>query len=98
MLAAGHSAIVDAVFAHDDERRAVARAGGGAFQGLFLTADLATRVARVGARMADASDADADVARAQERYDLGALDWVAVDASGTPDDTLQRAKAALRKS
>ena len=48
--------------------------------------------------MADASDADADVARAQERYDLGALDWVAVDASGTPDDTLQRAKAALRKS
>ena len=98
VLASGHSAIVDAVFAHDDERRAVARAGGGAFQGLFLTADLATRVARVGARMADASDADADVARAQERYDLGALDWVAVDASGTPDDTLQRAQAALRKS
>ena len=98
VLASGHSAIVDAVFAHDDERRAVARAGGGAFQGLFLTADLATRIARVGIRVADASDADADVARAQERYDLGALDWVAVDASGTPDDTLQRAQAALRKS
>ena len=61
------------------------------FHGLFLDADLATRVARVGARSGDASDADAAVARAQESYDLGALDWARVDASGTPDQTLARA-------
>ena len=53
-------------------------------------------VARVGARSGDASDADAAVARAQESYDLGALDWARVDASGTPDQTL--ARATLRSS
>jgi aminoglycoside phosphotransferase family enzyme/predicted kinase len=100
--AAGHSAIVDAVFSKAHEREAIAataRASGVPFNGLFLTADLATRVARVarvGARAADASDADATIARKQEAYDLGAMDWTEVDASGTPDDTLARAKETLR--
>ena len=97
-VAAGHSAIVDAVFARPDERNlaeAAANALGAPFRGLFLQADLATRVARTGARSADASDADAAVARAQERYDLGAMQWTCVDAAGTPDETLERAKAAL---
>jgi uncharacterized protein len=31
----------------------------------------------------------------QEHYDLGALDWTLIDASGTPDDTLARARAAI---
>lgn len=96
ILAAGHSAVVDAVFAKPDERAALARAAGGApFHGLFLTADVATRVARVGTRKGDASDADAAVARAQEQYDLGTLDWRQVDASGPPEETLRRAQEML---
>jgi aminoglycoside phosphotransferase family enzyme/predicted kinase len=100
ILAAGHSAIVDAVFAKRGERDAIARIAqdampGTRFHGLFLTADLDVRVARVGTRTGDASDADAAIARAQEQYDLGELDWREVDASGTPEETLQRGKAAL---
>ena len=74
-----------------------ANALGAPFHGLFLDAGLATRVARVGARSGDASDADAAVASAQESYDLGTLDWARVDASGTPDQTLARARAALAR-
>ncbi|HEY6833940.1 MAG TPA: AAA family ATPase, partial [Pseudolabrys sp.] len=96
VIAAGHSAVVDAVFARADEREMIARAAEGvAFHGLFLTADLAVRTARVGGRTGDASDADASVARSQETYDLGRLDWSEVDASGTPEETLQRAKEKL---
>jgi len=99
VIAAGHSAIVDAVFATAEERQAIARAADGLpFQGLFLTADLETRIARVGARVHDASDANAEVARQQEQYQLGAVDWTEVDASGTPGDTLRRAQTALKLS
>jgi len=97
VVAAGHSAIVDAVFARPHERALIAAAGV-PFRGLFLTADLATRLARVTDRSADASDADAAVARAQEDYDLGDFErtaWICVDASGTPEETLARALEAL---
>ena len=97
VLAAGHSAIADAVFADPRERAAIEQAAGAAaFRGLFLTAELGARVSRVGSRTGDASDADAQVARAQEQYDLGTLDWAHVDASATPEETLQRARAALK--
>jgi aminoglycoside phosphotransferase family enzyme/predicted kinase len=96
ILRAGVSVIVDAVFASPSEREtieAVARDANVAFRGLFLTADLDTRIRRVQARKADASDADAAVARRQEHYDIGAMTWTIVDASGTPASTLD---AALR--
>ena len=98
IVAAGHSAIVDAVFAKPEEREAVAMTAQAAHQplkGLFLTASLETQIARVGGRAKDASDAGPSVARAQENYDLGQLEWAEIDASGTPADTLKRAKIAL---
>jgi uncharacterized protein len=98
ILAAGHSAIVDAVFARPQERDAlasVAKSAAVRLRGLFLTANLRTRLARVGMRARDASDADAKVARAQERYDLGALGWTPIDASGTVEQTVARARAVL---
>lgn len=44
---------------------------------------------------ADASDADAAVVQTQESYELGALTWPKIDASGTLAETLGRARAAL---
>jgi hypothetical protein len=37
------------------------------------------------------------LARVQQDYDLGALDWTRIDASGTPEQTLGRARAAMNK-
>jgi uncharacterized protein len=99
-VAAGHSAIVDAVFATPSERKGIEASAatlGAPFHGLFLVADLDTRLARVGGRRGDASDADAAIARAQESYELGTLGWPRIDAAGEPQETLARAKAALEK-
>jgi hypothetical protein len=96
--AAGHTAIVDAAFARAEERAQIAAAARQSrvrFRGLFLTADLDVRVARVSARTHDASDADAKVAREQESYDRGAIDWSKIDAAGELDATLATARQAV---
>ncbi len=98
MLAAGHAVITDAVFAREQERgdiEAIARALGVRFAGLFLNADLSTRLARVGERTNDASDADAAIARQQESYDIGRMQWMSIDASGSEAVTLARVAAAM---
>ena len=97
-LAAGHSVILDAVYARADQRAIVEASAavlGVPFRGLFLEADLATRIARVEVRRGDASDADAAIARLQESYPLGQLGWTRIDASRTPQETLEGAKQAL---
>ena len=98
VLAAGHSVIVDAVFAKPKERtevEAIAASAHTAFRGLFLVADLQTRLNRVGMRGLDASDANAAVAVQQESYALGNIDWIEIDASGSLPETLEHARAAI---
>lgn len=98
VLAQGHSAVADAVFARESERddvAALARACGVPLDGLFLVADLATRQSRIGGRQTDASDATQEVAALQEHYNIGHVDWETIDASGTQAQTLQRCRDAI---
>ncbi|HEY1982031.1 MAG TPA: AAA family ATPase [Xanthobacteraceae bacterium] len=97
---AGYSVIVDAVFAKAAERAAIedaAASAGATFRGVFLEADIATRLARIGGRGVDASDADAAVARQQEEFDIGAMNWPSVDASGSPEETLRHTLSAVSR-
>jgi aminoglycoside phosphotransferase family enzyme/predicted kinase len=98
ILGQGCSVIVDAAFLQEAERSALvdlARRQNVRFVGLFLTADLATRLARIEQRKHDASDATRDVALKQENFVIGAMDWHVVDASGTRHDTLRRSRGWL---
>ena len=63
-----------------------------------MGASLQTRLARIGTRGVDASDADARIVQEQESYDLGSIEWKRIDASGTPEETLRRSKAAIGES
>ncbi len=89
-LSAGQAVVLDATFSSAGERKAAARVAaevGAAFDGLFLEASLETRLERLGRRGADASDADAAVARGQRAEPLGEKGWRALDASGTLSET-----------
>ncbi|MFA5900681.1 MAG: AAA family ATPase [Hyphomicrobium sp.] len=97
-LLAGHTVIVDAVFANQEERataEAVAQETGCEFIGLWLTAPPETLIARVESRRGDASDADRRVVREQLSYDLGDIAWRQVDASGTTEYSLAEALRVL---
>lgn len=101
ILVQGHSVIVDAVFARESERVAIrdaARSLNARFVGLFLQTDLATRLNRLGRRQGDASDATPEIAGLQEKYDIGAIDWTIIDASGTSEQTLKRCQAIFSSS
>jgi uncharacterized protein len=96
VLSQGCSVVLDAAFLREAERVVpadLARRHDVRFVGLFLTADLATRIARIEQREHDASDATREVALLQQTFAIGAMDWHIVDAAGTPDDTLCRARA-----
>lgn len=98
VLSQGHSAVADAVFARESERAAirdVANRSHNRFIGLFLVADLKIREARISRRTRDASDATTEIARLQEQYDVGAIDWALIDASGTPEETLRACRSRI---
>ena len=97
-LRQGHSVIVDAVFAQEAERAAITKMAGELGVPLttfFLVADLAARRVRVGRRQGDASDATVEVVALQERYNIGYVGWTIVDASGTPEQTLERCRERI---
>jgi hypothetical protein len=97
---AGHCAVADAVFAKPQERAALettAAAAGADFHGLFLVADLPTRLARVSGRGPDASDADAAVAQHQEDFAIGDVTWEIIDAAGAPEETLAQARMEIAR-
>jgi len=101
MAGAGANIVINGFGAAADiekERAAIETATAAAsaeFHGLFLVADLVTRVQRVSARTGDASDADAEVARKQEEFVTGPVTWSRVDAAGSPAQTLANARAAV---
>lgn len=101
LLAAGRSVILDGTFLDEAQRsaaKALAQRPGVGFRGLWLTAPLPVLIERVTSRQGDASDADADVVRAQARLTLADLQqpfWTIIDASGAPQRTSAAAHEAI---
>ncbi|TAJ24180.1 MAG: aminoglycoside phosphotransferase [Reyranella sp.] len=78
LLRAGHSVVLDAVFAKPAERaaaEALAAKVGVPFRGIWLDVPKDVAQERVAARKGDASDATPAVVERQFGYDLGAIDW-----------------------
>jgi aminoglycoside phosphotransferase family enzyme/predicted kinase len=103
VLAAGHAAVVDAVFDRPDERAKIEAAAvelGVSFRGLWLEAPPSKLLDRVGARKGDASDATPDVVRRQLAAETRPLTagWVSVDAGDNAAATLAKAREALARS
>ncbi|MBI3445196.1 MAG: AAA family ATPase [Magnetospirillum sp.] len=98
LLADGHSAVADAVFAMPEQRAAieeVASRAGVRFDGLWLEAPPDVSAERILERKANVSDATPDVLRRQLGYDLGAIAWTRIDSSPPKDVTLAAGRAAL---
>jgi uncharacterized protein len=97
-LAAGYTAIIDAVSLRPDERQSiagVATKSGVSFAGLWLETDAAAMQRRIDARRGDASDATAEVLALQLEQDPGQIDWIRLDAGGGPETCLVAARGAL---
>ncbi len=95
----GRSVVVDAVFARESERgalAAMARERGVGFTGLWLEAPPDLLRERLALRMNDASDADSAVLERQLSYDLGDLaDWHRLSAAGAAEEALSGALTIL---
>jgi predicted kinase len=97
-LAGGATVILDAAHLKAEERDragALAAQAGVAFHGLWLDAPVEQMKARVTARAADASDADARVVEKQTGYDLGPVRWRRLTAEDSPAAVADMAMAVL---
>jgi uncharacterized protein len=102
VLTAGHSVIMDGVFAEQDYRQdieALAREVGVPFRGLWLYANPETLLERVARRGRDASDASPEVVRRQLVADPGPFtaEWTSLDAGGSVHQTLAAARGVLKE-
>jgi uncharacterized protein len=98
IVRAGHSAIVDAVFARPADRQAVehaAETAGVPFVGLWLEAPEQVLVDRTRNRRADPSDADPAVVRAQLEQGAGEIGWHRIRASPERADVLRDARHVI---
>ena len=98
LINAGHTVIVDAVFASPEDRHTIQRLADDAwipFVGLWLDAPEAMLIARASARRGDPSDADAEVIKMQVDRDLGPIDWCRLDASVPAEQVLEGARQHL---
>lgn len=92
IIRSGHSAIADAVFAKASERKRVedlARSLNVPFDGLWLEASIDVREGRVDSRTNNPSDATIEIARQQEDYDIGLIEWATVDTDRPRDESLR---------
>ena len=91
-LLAGHSVIVDAVFARVEERAAIRNVAANAgvnFDGIWLVAEPAIAEQRISRRSNDASDATVDILHQQLGYDIGAIDWPKIESSANLIDVMR---------
>ncbi|HYZ41902.1 MAG TPA: AAA family ATPase [Stellaceae bacterium] len=97
-LAAGYSAIIDAVSLRPDERRAfaeVARAAKVPFSGLWLEGSPEILAGRISARHGDASDATPEILSDQLRHGSATIEWTRLDAGVGPAECLATARRVL---
>jgi len=98
VLEAGHTAIVDAVFARPSDRALVAEVAADTsrpFAGLWLSAEAHDLRRRVETRGPDASDADASVLDQQLQLPTGPIDWHVIDARQRPAAVLEQVREHL---
>lgn len=97
-VAAGYTAIADAVFARADARAAVedvARDLGVPFQGFWLEAPIPVMAARLASRVRDASDATPAVLARQVARPADVPGWTRLDASLGADELAASARAII---
>jgi aminoglycoside phosphotransferase family enzyme/predicted kinase len=99
-LATGHGAIADAVFGMPEERDAIeeiARRVNCPFSGLWLELPESERIARVEGRVADASDANADIVRTQsQNLTTKPANWTILTSGGPLESLSNRAHKQLK--
>jgi len=98
VLDSRHAVVADAVFermACRERIERVAREACVPFTGIWLHARAQTLLARVDARRGDASDATAEVVRAQMAARSGPVPWVRVDADAPPGEVAAKVMRAM---
>lgn len=101
VLSAGYTAIVDAAFIKEEERRrigALAEAHAVPFTGVWLEAPAEVLATRIRARSHDASDADTEVLQQQLCIDTGMIMWHRIDACRDTASTLAAIRALIAPS